>query len=79
MTIVRIYSILEVIMRAIPAGEFKAHCLALLKEVYQKQSIIVVTKYGPAIDLERQSYCSMGADTGHLVMDARTNPVNNGQ
>ena len=36
-------------MRTVPAGEFKTHCLALLKEVSQKQNTIVVTKHGKPI------------------------------
>lgn len=36
-------------MKTIPAGEFKAHCLSLLKELSQKHEPIVVTKYGKPI------------------------------
>lgn len=36
-------------MKTVPAGEFKTHCLALLKEVSQKNNTIVVTKYGKPI------------------------------
>ena len=39
----------EVILKTIPASEFKVHCLAFLKEVSQKQKTIVVTQYGKPI------------------------------
>ena len=36
-------------MKTISAGKFKIHCLALLKEVAQKQQPILVTKYGKPV------------------------------
>ena len=35
--------------RSIPAGQFKAQCLALLDEVHDSRSEIVVTKRGKAV------------------------------
>lgn len=39
----------EVKSRSIPAGEFKARCLALLDEVQRTGEEIVVTKYGKPV------------------------------
>lgn len=36
-------------MRSVPAGEFKAHCLALMDEVERTREPIVVTKRGKPV------------------------------
>ena len=49
--------------REIPAGEFKAKCLALLDEVRDTQEEIVVTKRGKAVarlvPMEKKEWKSM--------------------
>jgi antitoxin (DNA-binding transcriptional repressor) of toxin-antitoxin stability system len=42
-------TIFEVLMKTIPAGQFKAHCLAILDEVAVKRERIVVTKHGKSV------------------------------
>ena len=36
-------------MKTIPAGEFKAKCLALIKHVHQSHENIVVTRHGKPV------------------------------
>lgn len=36
-------------MKTIPAGQFKAKCLALLDEVAQTKELLVVTKHGKPV------------------------------
>ena len=49
--------------REIPAGEFKAKCLALLDEVRDKDEEIIVTKRGKAVarlvPIEKKEWQSM--------------------
>ncbi|MEO6043725.1 MAG: type II toxin-antitoxin system prevent-host-death family antitoxin [Tepidiformaceae bacterium] len=49
--------------REIPAGEFKAKCLALLDEVRDKDEEIIVTKRGKAVarlvPIEKKEWKSM--------------------
>lgn len=33
-------------MKTMPAGKFKAHCLSVIDEVYNKHEEIVITKHG---------------------------------
>ncbi|MBV8116055.1 MAG: type II toxin-antitoxin system Phd/YefM family antitoxin [Silvibacterium sp.] len=32
--------------RTMPAGEFKAHCLAVIDEVHNRREQVIITKYG---------------------------------
>jgi prevent-host-death family protein len=36
-------------MKTIPAGEFKAHCLAIMDEVQAKRQAVVITKRGKPV------------------------------
>ena len=36
-------------MKTIPAGQFKTHCLSLLKDVAQNRETFVITKYGKPV------------------------------
>jgi prevent-host-death family protein len=36
-------------MRSIPAGEFKANCLAVMDEVKARREAVVITKHGKAV------------------------------
>ena len=36
-------------MKTVPAGKFKAQCLAMLDEVAQTHETVVVTKYGKPV------------------------------
>ena len=36
-------------MKTIPAGEFKTHCLSLLKDVAQNRETLIITKYGKPV------------------------------
>jgi prevent-host-death family protein len=38
-----------IFMKKIPAGEFKAHCLALMDEVKAKRESVIITKYGQPV------------------------------
>lgn len=40
---------LEDNMKTIPAGQFKTHCLSLLKEVAKTHETLVITKYGKPV------------------------------
>ena len=40
---------LEGVMKTVPAGKFKAHCLSLLKEVAKMRETLVITKYGKPV------------------------------
>ena len=33
-------------MRTLPAGEFKAKCLAIIDEVHNRRDQVIITKYG---------------------------------
>jgi len=37
------------IMKAIPAGQFKVHCLAIMDEVQAKRQAVVITKRGKPV------------------------------
>lgn len=43
-----------------PAGQFKAHCLAVIDEVYNRREQVIITKYGKPMDrpipLEEEDY-----------------------
>jgi prevent-host-death family protein len=36
-------------MKKMPAGSFKAHCLAIMDEVHAKKESIVITKHGKPV------------------------------
>lgn len=37
---------MTMIMKTIPAGQFKVHCLAIMDEVHAKRQAVVITKRG---------------------------------
>jgi prevent-host-death family protein len=64
-----------VMKQSIPAGEFKAKCLALLDEVQQKRGEIVITKRGKPVaklvpvDQRRQSFFGSMKGTMEITGD----------
>lgn len=43
------HGIMTMIMKNIPAGEFKARCLAIMDEVQAKRQAVVITKRGKPV------------------------------
>ena len=64
-------------MKTIPAGSFKAHCLALMDEVKAKRETVVITKHGEPVaklvPVERETdeifgfFRGKGSITGDVV------------
>jgi prevent-host-death family protein len=40
---------MEIILKRIPAGTFKTHCLATMDEVKAKRETVVITKHGKPV------------------------------
>jgi len=40
---------MTMIMKTVPAGEFKVHCLAIMDEVQAKRQSVVITKRGKPV------------------------------
>jgi len=40
---------MTMIMKSIPAGQFKVHCLAIMDEVQAKRQAVVITKRGKPV------------------------------
>ena len=69
-------------MKTIPAGTFKANCLAIMEEVKAKRETIVITKHGTPVaklvPLDTQSdeifgfFKGKGSVTGDVVSPALT-------
>lgn len=37
---------MTIVMKTMPAGSFKTHCLSVIDEVYDKHEEVVITKHG---------------------------------
>ena len=69
-------------MKTIPAGTFKANCLAIMEEVKAKRETVVITKHGTPVaklvPLDTQSdeifgfFRDKGSVTGDVVSPALT-------
>jgi prevent-host-death family protein len=43
------HGVMTMIMKTIPAGQFKVHCLAIMDEVQAKRQAVVITKRGKPV------------------------------
>ena len=43
------HGIMTMVMKSIPAGKFKVHCLAIMDEVQAKRQAVVITKRGKPV------------------------------